>query len=132
MGISLSVAFQKKLPEHGSLGSDHTDLGDDMEQLDLLLKKAKLTELNTFLSADPDEMAEMYDLDADDPALEPEQWFEPAVGLAAVRAAVGYLESNPKALAKVRVAVLDDLKDVEQELILAEVERVPFHFCLLD
>lgn len=132
MGISLNVAFKKKVPGHGTLGSDHTDLGDNVGRLDKLLKKAKLTELESLVSADPTEMAELLDLDEDDPGLQPEQWFDAADGLVAVRAAIGYLQTNEKALGGVRDAVLDDLRDVETELVLAEAKGVPFHFCLLD
>jgi hypothetical protein len=120
MGISLSVAFKKKVPGHGTLGSDHTDLGDNLGRLDKLLTKAKLTGLESFVSADPTEMAELLDLDENDPGLEP------------VRAAIGYVESNAAVLSKVRDAVLDDLRDVETELALAESKGVAFHFCLLD
>ena len=132
MGMTLSVAFKKKVPGHGTLGSDHVDLGDNVGRLDKLLKKAKLTELQTFHSADPAEFVELFDLDEDDPSLEPEQWFEAADGLAAVRGAIGYVEANATALRGVRDEVLEDLRDVEQELLLAETKRVKFHFALLD
>lgn len=71
MGISLSVAFKKKLPGAGTLGSDHVHLGDNIGRLDGVLKRAKLTELQSFLSADPSELAELLDLDEDDPSLPP-------------------------------------------------------------
>ena len=132
MGISLSVAFKKMLPGAGTLGSDHVDLGDNIHRVDGVLKRAKLTELQSFLSADPAEMAELLGLDEDDPSLPPVQWFDPADGLAAVRAAIGHLEANANALHGKRDGVLEELRDVEHELTLAEAKRVPFHFCLLD
>ena len=137
MGITLSVVFQKKLPKLGTLGGDNMALGEHWDKLDKLLKKAKLTELESFSSADPEEIREMLEdsgMDEEEIAAiaKPKEWYPATKGLEAVRAAIEYLETNENALAKARDNVLEDLKSVEQELVAAEQKGVAFHFCVLD
>lgn len=129
MSISLNVTFQKKMRGIPSLGSDHPALGSAVGRLDKHLGKAKLTELESFVSADP---AEFEDVEGFEDSIPPEEWFPVADGLAAVRAAIGFLEANARALGTERADVLDELRSVETELAAAESKGAAFHFCLLD
>lgn len=131
MSISLSVAFSAELPVLGRLGRDHAALGDGFGRLDGRLRRANFVELQSFVSADSDDLSELLDL-ADDGELPPEQWYPAADGLAAIRAAIEHVEADASALPGVREDVLDDLRSVEAELLAAEAKGVAFHFCLLD
>jgi hypothetical protein len=131
VGISFNVAFSKKIPPYGTLGGDHAALGAGGERLDKVATARGLATLSQFVSIDPGEAAELTGLDPDELGLPPVEWFDPAAGLAAVRALAGLLRAEPKVVPK-GAAVLADLEAVEQELAAAQQRKARFHFCLLD
>jgi hypothetical protein len=53
------------------------------------------------------------------------EWFDPAEGLATVRALVRHLKANPTTLRKLD-GVLDELEDLARDLAVAEQEGVRF------
>jgi hypothetical protein len=131
MGMSFNVAFNKKVAPYDKLGADHIALGAAVERLDKAAKKNKLATLGEFHSIDPEEAAEMFDMDPEEMGLGPLQWFDAEKGLAAVRALMTFLRENPKAVPK-SSEVLTDLEEVEQELQAASKQKARFHFSLLD
>jgi hypothetical protein len=136
MGVSFSVIFKKKVPPYGTLGPDHVALANGYEKLDKAASKQKLPTLGPFLSADPDELRAMAeDLGADPeelegPELSPEQWFDAADGLSAVRALVEFLKRQPTAVPQ-STQLRDDLTAIETELTKAASSKVKFHFQLV-
>jgi hypothetical protein len=131
MGISFNVAFDKEVPPYGKLGGDHMTLGAGGERLDRVATARGLPTLRQFVSVDPEEVAEVFDLDPEELGLPPLRWFAPAAGLEAVRALVGLLRNDPRAVPN-PAAMLADLEQLHQELAAAEQYAARFHFCLLD
>ena len=131
MGMSFTVAFNKKVKPFDEIGADHMALGSAMDRLDKAAKKNRLPTLGEFHSVDPEEAAAMLDMDTEELGLPPLQWFEPAKGLAVVRKLMGLLRENPKVIPK-STEVLSDLEGVEQELLAASKQKAKFHFALLD
>ncbi len=131
MGMTLSVVFNKKVAPYGTLGADHVALGDAIERLDKVAKKNKLTLLSEFHSVDPEQAAEMFDMDPEEMDLPPLQWFDSAKGVAAVRGFITLLRENPKAVAKTP-EILEDLQQIEQELLAGSKQKAKFHFQLMD
>lgn len=129
--MTLSVVFNKKVTPYDTLGADHVALGDAIERLEKVSKKNKLASLSEFHSIDPEEAAEMFDMDPAEMGLPPLQWFDPARGLAAVRGLITLLRENPKAVPKTS-EILDDLEEIEQELGAASKQKAKFHFQLID
>ncbi len=67
----------------------------------------------------------------------PAEWFEPAVGLVAVRLALDAVRADPQSLARALYdptlrpeAVIADLEALEQTLLLAQQHETRFHFVL--
>ena len=131
MGISFNIAFEKEVPPYGKLGGDHMALGAGGEHLDRVATARGLPTLGQFVGVDPGAAAEMFGVDPEELGLPPLQWFEPAAGLAVVRALAGLLRDDPKAVPD-GAAIRDDLEQIQQELTAAEPRKVRFHFCLLD
>src|SRR5262245_12809946 len=122
MGMSFNVAFNKKVAPYDKLGADHMALGPAVERLDKAAKKSKLATLGEFHSVDPEDAAEMFDMDPEEMGLGPLQWFDPEKGLAAVRGLIAFLRENPKAVPK-SSEILADLEEVEQELLAASKHK---------
>ena len=131
MGIAFSAAFQKKVTGVGKLGRDCMEIEPALKTLDKLAKKKKLPDLSSLLSVDPEEMAEMLDMDVEDLGAPPEQWFAPEEGLKTVRGLLAALAADPKA-AKNQDLIAGDLKQLESELAKAAKQKVKFHFVMLD
>jgi hypothetical protein len=131
VGISFNVAFNRPVPPYDKLGGDHMALGAAVDRLDKVASSRRLATLGQFVSIDPEEAAELTGLDPDELGLPPLEWFDPAAGLAAVRALAGLLRDDPKAV-RDGAALLADLEEVERELAAAQRRRARFHFCLLD
>jgi hypothetical protein len=131
MGMSFNVAFNKKVAPYGKLGADHMALGAGVEKLDKVAQKSKLATLGELHSIDPEEAAELFDMDPEEMGLPPLQWFDPEKGLTAVRGLIRLLRENPQAVPK-SSEVLSDLVEVEQELLAASKQKAEFHFALLD
>jgi hypothetical protein len=134
MGASFSVVFQKKVRPFGRLGADHTELVRAQKKLDALAEVHGLVSLGRFESYGPEDVADQLrvaqgwvDLPAD---LPPEEWFDPAEGLAAVRALLAHLRAHPSEL-RDSGPVLADLEGIEAELALALRRGVQFHFAVV-
>ena len=129
MGMSLNVAFNKKVAPYGTIGDDHPTLGEGIEQLEKVAEKNKLASLMQFHSMDPEEAAELFDVDPQEAG--PLEWFDPKKGLAAVRGLITFLRENPKVIPK-GAEVLEDLESIEKELLIASEQKAKFHFAYLD
>ena len=129
MGMSLNVAFNKKVAPYDTIGADHTTLGDMIDQLEKIAKKSKLASLMQFHSMDPEEAAELFDIDPEEAG--PLKWFDPKKGLVAVRGFITLLRENPKVIPKA-AEILEDLESIEKELVAASEQKAKFHFAYLD
>ena len=94
MGVAFCVVFKKDVPPHGKLGGDNMALAKGYEKLDAVAEKKGLRTLGSFLSQDPQELADMMDMDAAELGLPPEEWFNASDGLAAVQALSAHLRAN--------------------------------------
>ena len=129
MSVSFSVIFEASVPPHGTLGSDNIALSRQKEALDRLASENGLTPLSSFESYDPADFAEFMDEDELD-NLPEVQWFDPAVGLAAVRALAQFISSDPDA-APGGPELLADLISIEKECAEAEKAGVRFRFAVV-
>lgn len=106
-------------------------LGVGWERLDKVAADRGLATLNQFVSIDPEEAAELSGMDPDELGLPPLEWFDPAAGLAAVRALAALLRTEPKVVPGA-AALRAELETVERELTAAQQRNARFRFCLLD
>jgi hypothetical protein len=130
MGVAFCVVFKKEVPPYGTLGGDSKALVEGYAELDAFAEKNGLRTLGSLLSQDPEEMAALMEVDAEEMGLRPEEWFSASEGLAVVRPLIALLREHPKAVAKGR-ELLSDLEQVETELAEAARRRVKFHFSLV-
>jgi hypothetical protein len=130
MGVAFCVVFKKDVPPHGKLGGDNMVLARGYEKLDAFADKNGLRTLESFLSQNPEELADMMDMDPEEMGLPPEQWFNASDGLAAVKALSASLRDQPKAVTKAK-EMLSELEQVEAELEAAARLKVKFHFALV-
>lgn len=130
MGVAFCVIFKKDVPPHGKLGADNMALAKGYEKLDAVAEANGLRTLGSFLSEDPEELADMMEMDVEEMGAPPEEWFSATDGLTAVRALIAHLQSNPKAVAKAK-EMLAELEHVETELTAAARSKVKFHFSLV-
>jgi hypothetical protein len=130
MGVAFCVVFSKDVPPHGTVGADYMALAKAYEKLDALAEKNGLRTVGSFLSQDPEELAEMMDMDVEEMGAPPEEWFVAADALAAVQALIAHLRSNPKAVPKPK-ETLAELQQVQTELTAAVKAKVKVHFSLV-
>lgn len=130
MSVTFSVVFETKVPRHGTLGGDNPALEKAQKQLDRVARAAGLRALSDFESYDPADVAADFDMDVDEAALPPVEWFAAADGLAAVRALAAHLRANPTAV-RGSAKVLEDLASVEAELAAADRAGVRFRFAVV-
>src|SRR6185503_14503272 len=112
MGVAFCVVFKKAVPPYGTLGGDNMALASGYEKLDKVAEAKGLPTLGSFLSQDPDELADLLDMDVAEMGAPPEEWFKAADGLAAVEALIAYLRTNPKAVPKSK-DILEELTEIE-------------------
>lgn len=130
MGVAFCVVFKKAVKPHGTLGGDNMALAKGYEKLDKVAEANGLRTLDSFLSQDPDELADLMDMDVEEMDAPPEEWFAATDGLKAVQSLIAHLKANPKAVAKA-TEMLGELKEVEKELTAAAKAKVKFHFSMV-
>jgi hypothetical protein len=119
-GICFMTAFEKPIPDIGTLGADCISIEPALATLDRLAEKAGLSPISRFVNRDP------HALTGEKPA-----WFNPADGLGAVQGLLERLGRSSRAV-KNGKQVAQELKTVERELIAAARDSVRFHFVMLD
>jgi hypothetical protein len=130
MGVAFCVVFQKEVAPYGTLGGDGMALAKGCEKLDAIAEANGLRTLGSFLSGDPEEVADMVGMDAEELGLAQEEWFNAKDGLTAVQALIAHLRDHPKAVAKGK-EMLSELERVEVELADAVRRKVKFHFAFV-
>jgi hypothetical protein len=148
MGLSFSVVFESEVAPR-RLGHDHVALGEVWERLDRIATDQELGTIGAYLSANPEELAAMFDGDPGD--FPPLEWFDAAGAKKVVRAIREHLTENEDAIDDDEAAhppeegarawsessfnvddVIEDLQGVEKELAAAAKKKVRFHFGLVD
>jgi hypothetical protein len=131
MSVSFCVAFEAQVPPHGILGADHGALTREKDSLDRLASEHGLVPLGAFESYGADDAAGVLDEDELEELQLPEaEWFDPAAGLAAVRALAGWIRSHSDAVDD-HEEVLADLTGIEAELAAAQRAGVRFRFAFI-
>ena len=133
MGSALYIVANKEI-EDVDLFVDGKAIGKiDGEILDQACQAAGVESLLSFISQDPDELADFLEGEGaemeEGGELPAEEWFTPAQGLAVVRGLTAYLQSNPKALPR-QAAVLEDLADFERVFLLLADRQLLWHFAV--
>ncbi len=104
-------------------------LGANLEVLDKIARSAKLTPCTAFadnrpipddFDGDPDELAEVLG--------EWTEWFDPAVGQAAMQALADHIKASPKAAKRLdgSAGVVEELEEMARVLGVATTQRVRF------
>src|SRR5439155_14654398 len=126
MSLGIYPVFEPKLE-----GTEFDALGEilaaNFEAVDKIARSAKLTALTAFadnrpipddFDGDQDELADMMG--------EWAQWFDPAVGRAAMQALVDEIRANPKAAKRLDgpVGVVEELEEMVRVLQVAEKQGI--------
>ena len=96
---------------------------------DELCAQAGVQTIFTYVSMNPDELEALMEeggIESPD-GLPPEEWFEPAVGLAWTRALSAHLRATPQALQD-SAGVLEDLADYERIFEGLNAQGIRWHF----
>lgn len=98
-------------------------------QVDELAESLGVTPLSRFFSRSPEDIAEFLrrqGVEPDPDDLPDEQWFEPAEGLAVVRALLSALNQSPEVLSA-QAGIVADLVAAEESLKFAAAHECLFH-----
>jgi len=133
MGVALYIVAQKAIK-----GLDLTVNGKavgriDEQTLDTLCDALNVTSLVSFISQDPDELADIMgedviDVEGDD-ELPEEEWFAAQDGLATVRALIAHLGADLSVLADTAM-IVEDLRDFERVLAALAEHGVKWHLAV--
>jgi hypothetical protein len=129
MGLGWRVILQKALPEPELPAAPARAVLFAQNQLEAITEQLELPPLTSFVSADPDHVADyllQHDLNPEDFPIPGEAWFAPADGLKTVRALLAHLKTEPAAVAD-PVRVVQELRVIEMMLVKAEQDQVAFH-----
>lgn len=99
-----------------------------------MLKRAGVATIESFMSADPDQLRDFLEGTGIDPStvpIPPQQFFNPVDGLKTVREAMRLIEADREILKGVREAVIDELRVVAEELEWTKANGGSFYFYLL-
>lgn len=133
MGSAIYIVTKKKIKGFDPFVNGKAIGKVDSEALDRVCKAAGIESLLSFISQDPDELAEFLDgegIEAEgDGEFPAEEWFTPEQGLTAVRGLQAYLKANPGALSG-QAAVLEDLAEYEGVLTKLAEKKVSWHFAV--
>jgi hypothetical protein len=129
VGAAYSIILEKKIETFDS-SLDGQALVRSMEALEELALLRNVRPLTGFTSIDPGTAAEFLmgeGIPPTDVNLPPVQQFDPADGLATVRALISHLNVQPSAVRNAE-AVLANLRDCERILTRAQQHGVRWHF----
>lgn len=133
MGVALYIVAQRAIK-----GLDPSVDGKavgriDDQTLDTLCDALNVTSLVSFISQDPDELADIMGEDVidveDDDELPEEEWFAAEDGLATVRALIAHLDADPSALADTAM-IVEDLRGFERVLAALAEHGVKWHLAV--
>lgn len=132
VSLALYVCLEKDLPGFGTWYVSGKSLAHAQPELDRIAKKLGLDALESFVSADPEELASILE-DAGVPAedlqdMPKEKWYLAAKGLKSIRGLLKFLKENPGKLRGTKANVTRDLQDTEKVLVAASKQKVRFHF----
>jgi hypothetical protein len=129
MGTGWRVALKRDLPAAANIAVDGKALIYRQHDLDELAGQLGLAPLTGFVSVDPSAVGEFLrqqGIDPDEHPIPEEEWFSPADALPTVRGLLGHIRANPGAVLDSH-RIVRDLAGIEQVLVLAEREAIPFH-----
>jgi hypothetical protein len=133
MGSAIYIVTKKKIKGFDPFVNGKAIGKVDSEALGKVCKAAGFESLLSFISQDPDELAEFLDgegIDVEgDGEFPAEEWFTPEQGLIAVRGLQKYLNATPGALSG-QSAILEDLAEYEVVLVKLAEKRVSWHFAV--
>jgi hypothetical protein len=119
-GICFTAAFQREVPDLGTLGNDCMAIEPAFAALDKVCQKAKLPPLSDYVNHDPDRLLGKKTT-----------WFDAGAGLATVRGLIQRLGQSARTVKNAKT-VVQELRTLEQDLAQAELHKIRFHFVMLD
>jgi hypothetical protein len=136
MSAALYIVLENEIPGFDPFVNGKA-LSAAEKRLDALAEKLGVTPLKDFFSADPDEVLDFLETEADaagrsasaPPSLSAEQWFDAADGLRTVRGLRGHLSANPTALKNAQAAI-SDLDEFAAVLDKALAHKIRWHLAV--
>lgn len=135
MGSAIYLVLERELEGVDTM-MNGKPLCHEIDHITALCRKLKVKDLWEFFSANPDEMADFFEAEAESwenneeppsaDQLGPEEWFSPADGLVTVRALIELINREKQGL-KEPDGVLADLRDMERILSAAKAHGVGWH-----
>jgi hypothetical protein len=126
MGSALYISAKRK-PRGFDLLVDGKALAKAEEELSTVCSRLGVRRLMDFFGMSSKEIADLTGEEM--PHSTPAKWFEPADGLASVRALLRHLEKDGE-WANRGTHVIEDLRQCERVLLHLEEKKIPWHFAL--
>ena len=133
MAASLYIVVEGEDPGFDIFVNGHA-LARNEDALEHLAESLHVTPLLQFFSADENSMCLLLEQGTGDPEwashLPQPQWFDPADGLATVRALMEFLSSTPVSFGSETLPVLSELREYERVLQKAAKYKVRWHLAV--
>jgi hypothetical protein len=131
MGVAAYVVIEKEVPSATKLirSIDGKALARALEELSSIAGSLNVAPLLAFFSASPEMVASVIDLDASDPSIPPEAWFDPTDGLKTADALLSQLRGGEDRVDH-QDGVVAELEAIRAILIIAREEETRFHMAL--
>jgi len=133
MAASLYIVVEGEDPGFDIFVNGHA-LARNEDALEHLAESLQVTPLLQFFSADQNSMCLLLEQGTGDPEwashLPQPQWFDPADGLATVRALMEFLSSTPVSFGSETLPVLSELREYERVLQKAAKYKVRWHLAV--
>jgi hypothetical protein len=133
MAASLYIVVEGEDPGFDIFVNGHA-LARNEDALEHLAESLRVTPLLQFFSADENSMCLLLEQGTGDPEwashLPQPQWFDPADGLATVRALMEFLSSTPVSFGSETLPVLGELREYERVLQKAAKYKVRWHLAV--
>jgi len=133
MAASLYIVVEGEDPGFDIFVNGHA-LARNEDALERLAESLHVSPLLQFFSADENSMCLLLEQGAGDPEwarhLPEPQWFDPAEGLATIRALIRYLVATPVCFGSETLPVLNELREYERVLEKAKKHKLRWHLAV--
>lgn len=129
MGVAIFIVTEREIEDLDTFVNGKAIAKIKDEAWAQLSKSAGIKSMYDYVSMNPEELSEFIEDAGEEPPdeLPPEQWFEPAEGIAWTRTLTEYLKANPKAVKGVD-ALHEDLEEFAKVFSDLAQHSVRWHF----
>jgi len=133
MAASLYIVVEGEDPGFDIFVNGHA-LARNEDALEQLADSLQVAPLLQFFSADENSMCLLLEQGAGDPEwahhLPEPQWFDPADGLASVRALIRFLVESPVSFGSETLPILSELREYERVLVKTQKYKLRWHLAV--